>query len=353
MPQFKVVSLDHGYPTTEIEERIVTQAGGAYLNADRFPIEEAFRACEDADAILLRWRPIGADLLRRFHQCKIIVRYGVGTDNVDVVAATEAKIIVGHVPNYCFEEVSDHAIALLLGCIRQIVPLHRKLSEGGWDMNPSHKMWRTPGRTLGLIGFGHIAQAVARKMAGWNMKIIATDPFVDPARAESLSVELTSLENVCRRADYISLHVPLLPETRGLISSQQFSWMKPGIILVNTARGPVLDANALLAAIDHGVVASAGLDVFENEPLPKESPLRRHPKITVTDHIAWYSEESEAELRATAAEEAVRVALGGLPRSLANPEVLHRLGRFHEWTPNDTARWQLRRLEQLQKSAPD
>jgi D-3-phosphoglycerate dehydrogenase len=322
------------------------------VDTDGLPIEEALRHCDDADAILVRWLKMGPDLIQRFRRCKIIVRYGVGYDNVDLAAATEAGIMVGHSPSYCLDEVATHALALLLACVRNVVRIQRRLEQGGWAANPPERSYRMAGRTLGLVGFGNIGQSVARKLGGWRMPLLATDPFVEPEKAAALGVALTDLETLCRESDFISLHAPLLLETRHLIGPCQFEWMKPGVILVNTARGPVLDAEALLAALEAGRVAAAGLDVFEVEPLDVNSPLRSHPRVVVSDHTAWYSEESVAELQTTVAEEAVRVCTGGLPVSIANPEVLHRLGRFAEWTPSYAARWQMKRLERLGASQP-
>jgi D-3-phosphoglycerate dehydrogenase len=225
--------------------------------------------------------------------------------------------------------------------------MHHRLARGGWAANPPQPMWRMAGRTLGLVGFGHIGQSVARKMQGWGLNLLAADPFADPRRGAELGVRLTDLETVCRQSDYLSLHAPLLPETRHLISRRELFLMPRGGILINTARGPVLDTQALLEAIGTGHLAGAGLDVFEEEPLPPEAPLRQHPQIILSDHAAWYSEDSLAELQTTAALEAVRVCTGGLPEAIANFEVLHKLGRFHEWQPNDTARWQMKRLAWL------
>lgn len=351
MSRFKIISLQHDYPSTDHERRVVTAAGGEYLDTDGLPLEEAVRHGEEAEAVLVRWLKIGPDLIRRWGRCRIIVRYGVGYDNVDLAAATEAGIMVGHSPRYCLDEVATHALALLLACVRNVVPIRTRLAGGGWSANPPEKSHRMAGRTLGLVGLGNIGQTVARKLGGWRLRLLAVDPFVEREKAAALGVELVDLETVCRESDYLSLHAPLLPETRHLIGRRQFGWMKPGVIVVNTARGPVLDAGALLEALEAGRVAAAGLDVFEVEPLEATSPLRTHPRVVVSDHTAWYSEESVAELQITVAEEAVRVCTGGLPLSLANPEVLHRLGRFAEWTPNDNARWQMRRLERL-RTAP-
>jgi D-3-phosphoglycerate dehydrogenase len=347
MARFKAVLIDQGYGTSRYEQEIITAAGGEFIDADKLPLPEKLRLCEDADGIVLRRLTVSADLIKRFRKCKIIVRCGVGTDNVDVNAATEAGIVVGHVPAYCVDEVSTHAIALLLACVRKLVSTHRKMEQGAWDVHRTDPIYRLAGKTLGLVGFGNIGQAVARKLAGWNLKLLATDPFVEPARAKALGVKLVDLDMLCGESDYVSLHVPLLPETRHLIGERTLGLMRPGAIVINTARGQVVDSPALLAAVESEQLAGAGLDVFEEEPLPPDSPLRRHPRIIVTDHTAWYSEESQVQLQTTAAEEIVRVCTGGLPASLANPEVLHRLGRFAEWTPSDNVRWQLKRMEKL------
>jgi D-3-phosphoglycerate dehydrogenase len=347
MSSFKVVFLKHGYPSTAAERQVVEAAGGEFVDLDVVPDDEGARYCREADAILVRWVRITPELIRSFVRCKIVIRFGVGFDNIDVNAATEAGIMVGHVPDYCLDEVSTHAIGLLLAGVRNLTRSQRRLAAGGWDDLPSDKIWRVAGKTLGLVGFGNIGRAVARKLQGWGVRMLASDPYVDPFRAADLGVRLVDLAALCRESDYVSLHVPLLPETRHLISRTEFELMKPGVMIVNTARGPIIDEAALVEALDSGRVAHAGLDVFEHEPLPADSPLRRHLRVTLSDHVAWYSEESEHDLKVSAAQEAVRVAIGGLPRSLANPEVLHRLGRWNEWTPNDSARWRLKRLEHL------
>ncbi|MCI0744745.1 MAG: C-terminal binding protein [Verrucomicrobia subdivision 3 bacterium] len=344
---FRVVLIEHGYASIEVERRIIENAGGEFIDADRLPLAKALELCEEADGILFRRIDVTGEMIRRFRKCKIIVRYGVGTDNVDVKAATDAGIIVGHVPGYCIDEVSSHAVALLLACARKIVVTHKKMEQGGWDVHRNDPIYRMEGKTLGIIGLGQIGRAVARKLSSWDLKPIAHDPFVEPDVAGALGVELASFETVCRQSDYITLHAPLLPETRDLINGKSLALMKPGSMLINTARGPIVNATALLAALDSGRLAGAGIDVFETEPLPADSPLRHHPKIIVTDHTAWYSEESQQDLQRMAAEELARVCVGGLPRSLANPEVLARLGKPEEWTPSDTVKWQLKRLHRV------
>jgi len=343
--RFRVVLIEHGYSSVEHERQIISAAGGEFIDAESLPLQEALCLCEEADGILCRRLEITASMIQKFSRCKILVRYGVGTDNVDMDAATSAGIMVGHVPNYCVDEVSTHALTLLLACVRKVVVTHERVQRGGWDVHRSDPIYRLAGRTLGLVGLGRIGGAVARKLRGWDLQILATDPFAEPERAQSLGVQLVPLETLLGESDYLSLHCPLLPETRHLVNRESLALARPGLILINTSRGPVVDTAALLQALIHGRLAGAGLDVFEDEPLPSNSALRTHPAVILTDHTAWYSEESQIQLQETAAQEMVRACTGGLPLSLANPQVLHRLRRFNEWTPTEEARWQLKRLE--------
>ena len=344
MSKFKAVLIEHGYASTQCEREIIEAAGGEFVDTENYPLKEALRACEDADGVFCRRLQITAEILKTFRRCRVVVRYGVGTDNIDVDAATAAGIIVGHVPAYCVDEVSAHALALLLACVRQIVRTHQKLQRGEWDVHRGDPLYRMEGRTLGLVGLGNIGQSMARKLSGWGLTLLATDPFVEVSRAAALGVKLVKLEELCEQSDFVSLHCPLLPETHHLMNQRTLARMKPGAMLINTARGPLIDATALLGALENGL-AAAGLDVFEEEPLPSDSPILRHPRVVLTDHAAWYSEESQMQLQRTAAEEMVRVCTGGLPHAVANPEVLRRLGRFQEWKPSESARWQLKRLQ--------
>jgi D-3-phosphoglycerate dehydrogenase len=346
-PAFKVILIEHGYASSDCEREIISAAGGELIDAEKLPISEALQLCESADGILFRRLEITAAMIKRFRRCKVIVRYGVGTDNVDIGAATAAKMIVGHVPSYCIDEVSVHAIALLLACIRKIVPTHAKMEQGGWDVHRDDPIFRMAGRTLGIVGFGTIGRAVAQKLTGWGLRLLAFDPYFEKSRTDALRAQFVDFDTLCRESDYISLHCPLLPETRHLFGDRALALMKRGAILINTARGPIVDSNALLKSLNDGHLAAAGLDVFEEEPLAPKSPLRHHPRLVVTDHTAWYSEESQRDLQKGAAEEVVRVCTGGLPRSLANPEVLRRLGRWKEWAPGENVIWQLKRLEKI------
>jgi D-3-phosphoglycerate dehydrogenase len=348
MAEFKVVILPHGYPSVAIEREVVQGAGGELVDGDTFPDEPAaLRAAEEADAVIVRWTKVTPEVIARLKRCRIIVRYGIGYDNVDYASALAAGIMIGHCPTYCVDEVATHTLALLLACVRDIVNTHIKVAGGGWTDNPSARQWRMAGRTLGLIGLGNIGRCMATKLRGWGLRVLATDPFVEPEQAVAVGAQLVEFRTLCREANYICVHAPLLPETHHLVGREALAAMKEGVILVNTARGPLLDEAALLEALDAGKVAAAGLDVFEREPLAQDSPLRSHPRLVLSDHAAWYSENSLAELKRSVAEDAVRVCTGRLPLAIAYPEVLHKLGRFNEWKPNSNAVWQMKRAAKL------
>ncbi len=344
MPSFKTVLVEHGYETSEYEREIVTAAGGEFIDTDTLPIEEALAQCVDAEAIMIRRIEADENLLSTFANCKIITRYGVGTDNIDVPAATRAGIFVVNVPGYCIDEVSDQATALLLSCIRQIPASDRKMREGGWDVKRPIPIRRVRGRTLGVLGFGNIGQMFVEKMKGWGLNVLVSDPYIEPQVAKEAGVELVDFNTLCSAADYISLHAPLTDETAHIINADSLSRMKPETILVNTSRGGLVDTDALLAALDRGQIACAGLDVFEQEPPAADHPLRSHPRLVLTDHMGWHSLESQVQLQTTVAEEVVRVCSGGLPQSLANPELIYQLGRFAEWHPGTSMIWQLKKL---------
>jgi D-3-phosphoglycerate dehydrogenase len=351
MSHFTAVVLEHGYASIEVEREIIRAAGGELINAEDLPWPEKLKLCENADAILFRRGTITAEMIASFRRCKIIVRYGIGTDNIDREAATRHGIIVGHVPSYCLEEVADHTLALWLACVRDVVGTHEKMREGAWDLRRPLPLRRVRGRTFGIIGLGKIGEAVARRLHGWDLRIVAFDPFLSGAEAARRGANLVDFDTLIRESDYISLHVPLLPETRHLVGAPEFARMKPGSILINTSRGPVIDTEALIAGLDVGRLARVALDVFEEEPLPSHSPLRRDPRILLSDHVAWYSEESQQELQKTAAEEIARVCTGQLPRSIANPELLL---KRPEWAALSEIRgvdWQMQRLERARQTA--
>jgi D-3-phosphoglycerate dehydrogenase len=274
-------------------------------------------AMPSADAVL-HWRvPMGAEEIARLNRCRIIAHYGVGVDRIDVAAAAAAGIYVTNVPRYGVDEVADHALTLLLACARKLHALEGIVRDGAWGVQSVRPIGRLRGRTLGIIGLGNIGSAVAARALTFGLDVIACDPYVDSDKFARVGARPCDVTTLLSSSDYISLHVPLTGETRGLIDAAAFSRMKQGVIVVNTSRGAVIDEPALLRALADGVVAAAGLDVFAQEPLPMDSPLRADTRIILTPHAAFFSEESIIDMQAGACRQVVEALAGRRPTSLA------------------------------------
>jgi D-3-phosphoglycerate dehydrogenase len=260
-------------------------------------------------------------VVEQLTRCRIISRFGIGVDNVDIAMATSKGIVVTKVPDYCIDEVSDHAMALLLAIVRKIPFSNSEVQEGRWAMPTVVPIHRLRGTVLGLVGFGRIPQLVAPKAQAFGIKVVAFDPFVPQEVFAKAGVASVSFDELVKTADYISLHCPLTPETNHLFNTEVFGKMKPGAYLVNTGRGPLIDEAALAQALDKGQLAGAALDVVEKEP-PVGSPVLGRKNVILTPHTAFYSDESLLELQVKAAEEVVRVLSGQAPKNPVNPEVL-------------------------------
>ncbi len=270
-----------------------------------------------ADAILVREARIDRAVIERLERCRVIVRYGIGVDNVDLEAARERHIYVANTPGYGLDEVSTHALALLLAVARRVVTRDRAIRSGTWDVGRAEPMYPVTGRVLGVVGFGGIARAFVAKMRAFApTRTLVYDPYVDTLPADVEGVDLATL---CREADLLSLHAPLTPETRHLIGAAELARMRPTTILVNTSRGGLIDETALAEALAAGRLFGAGLDVFEREPLPPDHPFRHRDDVVLSDHTAWYSEASVRELQRRAAEEVARVLAGEVPHAWVNP----------------------------------
>ncbi len=314
MATYRVLVTDDRYGSYEEEKSVLKEIGAAVEVHNLGDESETARVLQDADAILVNLHPLPGSVIRQLGTCRVISRYGVGYDNVDVDAATAAGIWVARVPDYCLEDVSDQALALLLGCVRKVAFKDRRIREGGWDLHKEQPSHRIAGRALGLIGYGSIARTLHRKVSGLGLaRVLAFDPYVERKEIEDAGAEAVSLKALLKAADFISVHAPLNKETRGMIGSRELAQMKRGSILINTSRGPLLDEKAVADALAAGRIAAAGLDVFETEPLPADSPLRRLDNIILSDHAGWYSEESVAELKTKAAQNVLEVLKGGPP----------------------------------------
>lgn len=294
----------------------VLEAADAHLCLTATP-DEWLAGAQTADAIL-HWRfPIGEREIGLMEKCRIIAHYGVGVDRIDVAAAAEAGIFVTNVPDYGVNEVADHAMTLLLASARKLPDLERTIRGGQFNVLSVRPIWRLRGRTLGILGLGRIGSAVARRAAGFGFELIACDPYVPDEQFTRLGVRRVGFEELLTESDLITLHLPLVPETRGLIDRQAFASMRPGVVLVNTARGPIIDEAALLDALAGGTVAAAGLDVYVDEPLPLSSPLLQDPRIILTPHAAFFSEESIVDMQAGASRQVAQVFSGQRPTAAA------------------------------------
>ena len=292
--------------------------------------DELIAAGAEADALLVSTREaVTRRVVANLPRCKVISRYGVGLDNVDLDAATDHGIVVTHYPGYCTAEVADHALSLILALNRRVVELDRDLRDGAWVRHgpATATILRGPvpplrELTLGIVGFGRIGQQVAARARPFGLTLLVADPYAEPATVEAAGAEPVPLDDLVARADIVTIHCPLTPETRGLFGADRLRRMKPTATLVNTARGPIVDLDALATALRDGLLAGAGLDVVSPEPLPLASPLYGLPNVILTPHAAYYSERSVELVRRETLTEALAVLRGHRPRTVANPAVL-------------------------------
>jgi D-3-phosphoglycerate dehydrogenase len=312
--RFTVAVTDDRYGSYAEEKAVLAEIGAELVVNDFKNEGEAIAGLASADGVLVNLFPMTRKVIESLTRCRVLSRYGVGYDNVDVAAATAKGIWVTRVPDYSIEDVSDQALALLLACVRGVAYKDRGVRAGRWNMHKEVPTRRIAGRTLGLVGYGAIARCLHRKTAGFRLaRVLVYDPYVDAAAVRKAGAEPADLERLLRESDYVSVHVPLGPETRGMIGERQLGLMKREAVLVNTSRGPVIDEKALAAALAARRIAGAGLDVFETEPLDPASPLRTLENVVLSDHAGWYSEDSVPELKTKAARNVAAVLAGGKP----------------------------------------
>jgi D-3-phosphoglycerate dehydrogenase / 2-oxoglutarate reductase len=307
--RFKVVVTDQVFPSIDIETGLLASIGAKIEVADGTPADVA-RLGGDVDALLNTYMPITAGLLEQLPACRIVARYGIGVDNVDLAAAIERGVIVTNVPDYSVEEVAVHTLGLLLALLRRIPQASRLVAAGGWGLDGLRPIRRLSTQRAGLVGFGRIARNLAGYLAAIGCEVVAHDPFIQPQPGLPPLLPLQELLSEC---DLISLHVPLTPQTRGLIGAAELAMMKPGAVLVNTARGGLVDLDALLAALREGQIGAAALDVLDQEPPRADRFVSNLPNLLVTPHMAYYSEESIAESQRKAATQVIKVLTGVRP----------------------------------------
>lgn len=305
-----VCLTDFGFKDISVERRIIEAAGAELRTAQCKTPQEVLAFAKDADVILAQFAQIDADVIHQLVCCRGIVRYGIGLDNIDLKAAAARGIAVANVPDYCIDEVADHTIALALSLVRQLPGTDRRVRNGEWGITPPLSIPALRKMTFATAGFGRIAQAVLRRAAAFRCRLAAYDPFVSDETFAAQGVLRWDAEALFTEAGILSLHLPLNDETRHFASKERLAQMKPHAVLVNTARGGLIDTRALGVALQQGRPALAGLDVFETEPLESGHPLRSAPNALLTSHTAWYSSDSILELQSLAAEEVVRCVRG-------------------------------------------
>ncbi|MHB8645964.1 MAG: C-terminal binding protein [Thermomicrobiales bacterium] len=331
---FKIVhtSAPPDAPLVHEREGLAEFADGLVSYGNLTTPEQLIAHCHDADALLVPGAHFTREVIAHLEHCRALVRYGVGYDTIDVPAASDHNLVVVNIPDFCLPEVANHALALLLDCAKKITRQDKWMRTGAWGDRASG--YRAPflspmgpihGETVGLVGFGQIAREFHRRLVPLDVRVIAYDPYVPAERAAAMGVEMVSLEAVMRESDYISIHTPLLPETRHMINAEMIALMKPTAYLINTSRGPVVDESALIAALQRGQIAGAGLDVFETEPLPKDSPLMAMENVVLVPHTASYADVTFDIMYHRVGEEAARALRGQMPHTPVNPQIRPRL----------------------------
>ena len=320
MSEFKVVITDFSEPDFTLEAEVIQQSGLdielVRLNA-RTP-EELFPVAADADALIVQWVKITPAAMDKLTRCKVISRYGIGVDMVDLEAATKHGIAVCNVPDYCIEEVSTHTIAFLLSLNRHLTLQNQHVHSGKWGGSPGGAPSRLTGQVAGIIGLGRIGKEVARKAQALGLRIIGFDPYLKPGALDHLGIELVPLNDLLSRSDYVTIHCPLTEETRHLIGQDQLNRMKPSAYLINMARGPIVDQAALCQALKDGTIQGAGLDVLEQEPPSLDDPILGMDQVILTPHAASWTTEAVIQLRRETTQNVVTLLKGDLPRSIVN-----------------------------------
>lgn len=322
MSKTLVAIADTVFPDWKPAEQVLASLNVELVRAETPDKDAILAVAKDAEALFVTYAQITAEVIAGLNNCKVIGRFGVGTDNIDIDAATKAGIVVTFAPLYCLDEVSDHAMSLLLSLARKI-PFSDAMVKGGrWEMPAVVPIRRFKGRTLGLVGIGNIAQAIIGKAQAFGIKTIAADPYAPDDVFAKNNTEKVDLDELYARSDYISVHAPLTPETQDMFSTDAFSKMRNDALLINTSRGPLVDVEALAKALDAGEIGGAALDVMPQEPPAAGNPLFGRDDVILTPHTGFYSEDALLDLQTTVASDVAAVLGGNRPKFPVNPKVL-------------------------------
>jgi D-3-phosphoglycerate dehydrogenase len=316
---YRVVITDCDHGSIEEEKEEVRRINAELILAQVQKQNDLIQACKEADGLLDQYALLTRKVLENLPKCKVISRYGVGVDSVDLKAATDMGIVVANVPDYCMDEVANQTIAMMLGLIRKVAFFDRKVKSGQWDFRQGIPIYRLKGKTMGLIGSGRIGLEVARRIAAFGVKVIAFDPYLEKSPE---GIELKDFDTVLKESDFISVHCSLNDSTRHLIGEKELKKMEKKPLLFNTSRGPIVDEEALIKALKDGLISGAGLDVLEKEPPDPQSPLLKMENVILSPHISFYSVESISELKRRTAKNVLDVLSGRRPASVVNREVI-------------------------------
>lgn len=317
-PPFRVLLTDRAWPALDLEREILARGNAELIEAPDDSEQTLIGLAGEADAIATCWANVTSKVIDAAPNCRIIARLGIGLDNIDIPAATAKKIPVTNVPDYCVPEVADHTLGLLLGLARKIAFFDREAKQGHYDLRSAGPIYRLEGKILGLLGFGRIARAVRERALSFGLKVLAHSVS---NQDYDTGCEMVTWDDLLSRSDFLSLHAPLTDQTRHLFNSQTFRAVKPGVFLINTSRGGLIDHSALWQAIQDGKVAGAGLDVFEPEPPDLSKPLFQDHRVITTPHAAFTSEESLVDLRTRVCQQILLVLNHQKPENLVNPEI--------------------------------
>jgi len=318
----KILITDYAWATLEPEREVLSAIGAELIVAETGTEIEFLKYAPDVDGILTNWAKVTTDVVKAAEKCQVIGRYGIGLDNIDVATATSLGMVVFNVPTYCLEEVSDHAMALVLAMARKVPRLNNEVKNRSWDRNIGPQIYRIRRRKFGLIGFGKIGQLIVPKAKGFGMEVLAYSPSLTDTVAKVYGVKNVDFEELLTESDFITIHCPLVPETSNLINADALSKMKSTAYLINTARGGVVDHNALFHALQENWIAGAGLDVLPDEPPAADFALLDLDNVIITPHAAFWSDESINDLQISAARGVLEVLTGEIPDAIVNPEVL-------------------------------
>lgn len=310
------------FPDMAIEQKIFEGLNAKMVPVPDLDSAEARQILRDADVLIITLHKVNADVIYAMPNCKLISRLGVGIDSIDVAAATARGIWVANVPDYGVDEVATHAITLVLALLRGVNTLVSSTRAGAWDSSAVRPIQRLTELSLGVMGYGRIGHATGNKGAGLGMHVLAYDPFLNDEQIRAAGAEPVQMDTLFRKADFVTLHLPLNADTRHVVNARTLGLMKPSAYLVNTARGGLVDELALLDAVNTNQIRGAALDVLSSEPPAADDPvlqeLLKHPKVIVTPHVAWYSEQAQVDMRTRGAEDVVRVLHGERPRTPVN-----------------------------------